>query len=468
HMQRRNFLKAGFGLGGAVAIGGGATMSAFTTPTMASSEDYKAIVYLYIHGGNDGWNMITPMDTAGYAQYKKLRADIALPQGSLIPLSAEFAMHGELAPLKAAWDEGAMGVVHNVGILARPLTKAQLYNPPGPGYVPDGIASHVAGSALWQTGGSDASWMNHGGASVAPPGWGAGALDQLGSSGVWGGGLFGNGRNRSSEYPASPNAYGFQGFTGSDNIWSDKGASMRYQKFQKLIQAHRGANTMEGAYAAMQDQVVDLTARLNPVFMQNAGDPAALEISAAFNNLTDLGAWGALSYQMFQIAKLIKNRAIVGGNRHVFLCTLPFGDTHWAQLDQQGAGLHGVGKAMGSFYQAMKALGLSNNVTALTGSDFGRTYSSNGGGTDHAWGNEHIVVGGAVKTKFTGKYPLLELGGIDDADSGDGSRGRWIPTTSVDQYVGTVLKWFDSRIDLTKLLPHLSNFPNPDLGFMRT
>ena len=462
-MDRRGFLKTGATLGGAMSLGFGASMVSMDS-AQGAAEDYRALIFFDMLGGNDGYNMVIPIDDARYAQYQTLRTGLALNKSSLAALNGSYALHHSLAPLADVWADGGMALLHNVGILGRPTTKAQIAQWSNQGldtsYIPDGIGSHVAGGANWNTGGSNAGWLASGGAAVPPPGWGAAALEQLGSTqpvmSVAGSSIFANGAHTSAlNFPGGPASYGYDGFS----FDRDKTRDIRFTKFKQMM-ASPSANNLVSAYGSTQLQALDMMQRLNPILSQNQSDPANPEINAAFSATTGK----TVESQMFQIAKLIKNRATVGGNRHIFYVSFNLFDTHVNQLAQQEESFSQMGTAFSAFYNLMKTYGLSKNVTIATGSDFGRTYDPSGGyGTDHGWGNEHFVIGGAVKPQAdVGTFPQLVLGGPDDLDV----RGRWIPTTAVDQYAATLLKWFDPRINLDTMFTNLKNFTSRDLGFM--
>ena len=462
-MDRRNFLKSGATLGGALSLGLGASMVSMDSAEGAA-EDYRALIFFDMLGGNDGYNMVIPTDDARYAQYQKLRTGLALPKSSLAALNGSYGLHPSLAPLKDVWLDGGMALIHNVGILGRPTTKAQIAQWSNQGldtsYIPDGIGSHVAGGANWNTGGSNAGWLASGGAAVPPPGWGAAALEQLGAAqpvmSVAGSSIFANGAHTSAlNFPGGPASYGYGGF-GFDR---DKTRDIRYAKFKQLM-ASPSSNKLVTAYGHTQLQALDMMTRLNPILSQPMNDPAIAEIAAAFSATSGK----TVESQVFQVAKLIKNRSVVGGNRHIFYVSFNLFDTHVNQLAQQETSFQQMGTAFAALYNLMKTYGLSKNVTLATGSDFGRTYDPSGGrGTDHGWGNEHFVIGGAVQPQADiGTFPQLVLGGPDDLDV----RGRWIPTTAVDQYAATLLKWFDPKVNLGTMFSNLKNFSRSDLGFM--
>jgi uncharacterized protein (DUF1501 family) len=208
------------------------------------------------------------------------------------------------------------------------------------------------------------------------------------------------------------------------------------------------------------------------------GNAALKVIDDAFAPLTTDGKLNTpIARQLYQVAKLVADNGTVGGRRQIFFAQMGGFDTHGNQAvsgspteGEHARLLKQLGDALGAFYAAMKGLGRANAVTAFTQSDFGRTFAANNSsGTDHAWGNQHLVIGGAVKGGATyGTYPDLTLGGPDDVGHESWERhGRWIPTTSVDQYAATLLGWMGvSDAQLATVLPNLKNFPTKKLGFL--
>ena len=194
----------------------------------------------------------------------------------------------------------------------------------------------------------------------------------------------------------------------------------------------------------------------------------ASSLNAALNGVTLTTAFPAnnpLATQLQTVARIIKVQNTLGLSRQIFFCQLGGFDTHGSQLVQQDALLQQLSQAMAAFYQATVDIGMQNAVTTFTSSEFGRTLTPNsGGGTDHAWGSHHFVMGGGVKGgKFYGQFPDLHVGGPNDANS----RGTLIPSTSVDQYAATMATWFGVQPqNLGSVFPNLANFNQTDLGFL--
>ncbi len=438
----------------------------------AAAEDYKALVCINLGGGNDGMNMIVPFDDVTYQEYAALRTSaLALPKSGLTQLSNDFAMNAAMASLLPAWQDGAMAVMHNIGTLSRPLTKDQFWAWWGvkdSTYVPDGMMSHPGSGALWQTGGGDDRWQSSVNVGVSASGWAARALDILqGHSVISAGGsplLGSSAKSFALSVPSSPANPGF-----SIGHWSlpSYADSARQATMQQIAQIESSADhPMVRAYALAQQQNISYNANLGPVIAAPMSDNASNpELAGPFSAVAGADSYLVIS-QLFQVAKIIKARSLIGGKRHVFYVDMSCFDTHGAQAAQHLDYMRALGSGLSAFYAGMKALGLQNNVTAFTISDFGRTFPANGsGGTDHGWGSEHLVVGGAVDGgKFYGKYPQLVIGGPDDMSQTD---GRWIPTQSHDQYAATLLKWFDASLDVNSIFTNLGNFGSPTLGFMK-
>lgn len=460
-MTRRHFLRQ---MSALLPLGGGGLL--YSGGADAQSTGYRALVCVFLHGGNDGLNSFPPIDGAGYNRYAAVRRDVALPQGSILPLNASQGLHPGLAALKPVWDEQKMALVHNVGPLARPLTQAQYLawrESNDATRVPESLFSHADQQALWET--SAAS-------KVIRPGWGGRLMEATGGSPVMsfaGNARFGSGSSSQNLVLPGPGS-GFD----INGYWNGSQPNARRAALNSLV-ASAGGNTLQAAFAAGQQSAFDTGARLSTILKQapanGAADASNPELSAAFGNLAGTMNNG-LAQQLYQVAKMIKNRATVGGNRHLYFVALGGFDFHDNQLARQAVLMTSLGGALAAFHNAMKAIGTSDAVTLFTESDFGRTFKPNAsGGTDHAWGNEHLVIGGAVLGgQAYGTYPSLVLGGPDDAGVASWEQqGRWIPGLSVDQYAATLASWFapDLGNGLDAVLPNLANFASRNIGFMR-
>ena len=474
-MGRRNWLKtSGAALASALGVGGAATLgNLMLSGKSAYAADYKALVCIFLYGGNDGLNMIVPTD-ARYDAYSAVRKGLAIPKASLQALgSVPFGLHPSMAALNKVWADGKLAPVFNVGPLFAPLTKAQYRAAAANSeLLPDSLFSHSDQQILWETGSSQ---------SLTRTGWGARASETLSTANpvisVAGAARYGLGNLQAPLVLPGPGstfgAYGLQpGDTGPGQLARKAAIDALYSQAQEV--------TLGDAYTAAQRNAFTVSDRLAALVKIKPGDPAAVAaIDAAFAPITAAGKiTSGLGNQLYQLAKLITGNATVQGNQQIFFASLGGFDTHSGQVitGSPTEGDHAnllkqLGDALTAFYSALKAVGLDNAVTTFTQSDFGRTFAvNNSTGTDHAWGNQHLVMGGAVKGGQTyGTYPELALGGPNDVGVNSWElQGRWIPTTSVDQYAATLLNWFgasDSQLDT--VLPNLKNFgANRKLAFL--
>ncbi len=447
-----------------------------------TSSGYKALVCVFLYGGNDGLNCIVPTDSR-YAQYSAVRGALALPLGSLAALGPSgYGLHPALSPLTAAWNDAHLAPVFNVGPLAQPLTKSQYLAAvaSNPQALPDSLYSHSDQQHLWQSASaSAASRTGWGGRAVASDSRATQPVISVSSNA-----LFGLSNSASPLVLPGPGSdFGVSGFDATSLSWAPN--AVRKQALQQLYAAGAAGTTLGEAFSTQQRGAMATADLLHDLLASSPATHAATNagIDNAFASLTD--ASGKLTtpfaQQMYQVAKLIANHGVVGGSRQVYFAQIDGFDLHGNQIASSAtdpAGVHygllqQLGDGLSAFYQALKNTGLLNNVTLFTESDFGRTFLPNASkGTDHGWGNMQFVLGGAVKGGTTyGTYPSLTLGGPDDVGSHAwDEQGRWIPTTSVQQYAGTLLNWFLDAPPLAQLetiLPGLNNFGSaPLLNFV--
>ena len=450
-MHRRHFLKH------AGAIGAGAALAQLgaLAARAQTANDYKALVCIFLYGGNDGNNTVVPIDTAGYANYLAARATIALPQATLLPLveangTAAFGLHPALGGangLQAMWNAQNLAIVTNVGTLVTPLTKSEYLN--STTIKPQSLFSHIDQQLQWQASISSAP---------SSTGWGGRLADQLASLNTGasipsmistvGNNLFVTGRaTQSLTIPTS----GFFGLSGYD---SSAGAVARLSALQALLGIDRGTALVDAAQDVMTG-AIQSSGVLNPILTNTT-----TTVSGYFSALTT-----NIAQQLLAVAKVIEARTSLGTTRQVFLVSLGSFDTHSDEINVQNTLFGQLGPAIKAFHDSMTAIGAGGSVTSFTLSDFSRTYQANtNGGTDHAWGSNHFVAGGAVKGgQFYGTWPTLAFGGPDDV----GDEGRWIPTIAVDQYAATLASWFGvSGSGLASVLPNLASFTPSTLGFV--
>jgi uncharacterized protein (DUF1501 family) len=468
-LKRRDFIRRA--TRGAAAFAAASSLPLVMRGAGAAGDDYKALVCLFLYGGNDGLNTIPPLDAARHAQYASVRGGLALPRSQIVPLNADYGLHPGLAPLTTAWQDGALAPVFNVGPLFAPLTKAQYINAaPNDPLIPDSLFSHSDQQVLWESSSTK---------SLARTGWGGRASEVLGATNpvisFGGNARFGlTNLNAPWVLPGPGDDFGAAGFFD----WAPVQARLAAMQ---AIQREPQAGPLAEEYARTRREAFDLSTRLRGAFDFNpdpAADPSG--VVGAFAPLIVGGQIRSyLAQELYQVARFVALRSQVQGTRQIFFVQLGGFDNHAEQI--AGDVLSGdhadlmaaVGSSVAAFWRAIKALGMQDKVTLFTQSDFGRTLQPNdSSGTDHAWGNQQFVLGGAVNGGRThGTYPELVLGGRDDVGVEDWEKqGRFIPTISVDQYAATLLRWWGlSEGQLDQALPNLVNFGSArNVGFMKT
>jgi uncharacterized protein (DUF1501 family) len=448
HHTRRDFMRLACCSAAGASLVGGLSKFGLVSALAQGTTDYKALVCIFLFGGNDGNNMVVPIDTR-YAGYAQARANIALPQGQLLPLQSGnqsvYGLHPNMPELQSIFNnQKNMAILANVGTLVQPTTQ-QLYQQ----YknLPDNLYSHSDQQDQWQSaqlaGTPTAGWAGRVADKVQSSFNGAAQFPPILS--ISGNPVFCTGI---TEQPFTMNPGQTPGLQG---IGSDAASQARFLAVQQLLTFDSGLSMVQSANnvtgQAVQYAVVLADALKNVPPLQTK-----------FPN-------NYLSQQLLQVAKVIAARSALGMGRQIFFCSYGGFDTHSDQLVQQVDLMTKISQGMSAFYEATQELGVANNVTTFTLSEFGRTLQpGTNGGTDHAWGNHQIVLGGAVKGNTVyGTFPTLALSGPDDA----GSNGRWIPTTALDQYAATMASWFGvSNADLPTIFPNLINFPTSNLGFM--
>jgi uncharacterized protein (DUF1501 family) len=449
-MDRRNFLRRSAALS---AAGLAANLDLLSLSAhAAAADDYKALVCVFLFGGIDGNNVLVPLDAAGYAQYAGVRgasSGIGLTQAELLPImpanvGTPFGLHPSLPELQALFSGGRLALLANVGTLTQPTSTAQYKA----GTRPENLYSHSDQQAQWQTaiasGGSRTGWGGRLADAIAPLA-GPGFPVLTSTAGVT---LFVTGAGqRPLAIPAS-GGFGLAGFG------AGAADQARLAALNTLLGIDRG-NTLVGAAADITQQALALSATVNPIL--GAQSPT---LAGAFGGLSS-----GIAQQLLAIAKIIEARAATGAKRQVFFASLGGFDTHNNQTATLANLLGDLSPALKAFDDATTALGVGSQVTTFTLSDFGRTLKpAAGGGSDHAWGNHHLIMGGAVQGGMLyGEFPQLVLAGPNDAEK----EGRWIPTTAVDQYGATLARWLGAGpAEIAAVFPHLSHFAPADLGFL--
>jgi len=455
-VTRRSFMKRAAAMAAGLAASGDvpfnlAAMAAASTLRASPVSDYKALVCVFLFGGNDGNNTVIPYGASDHAVYASGRGSLAIGRDELAATriaptntgGREFALHPSMTRLATVFGNGKAAVIANVGPLVQPITKQQWDQSSVP--VPPNLFSHSDQQSQWQIGTVD---------SAVRTGWGGRLVDVFYSQNATAIASCISTAGRST-FLGGQSATGFSissnGRFGFDFYESDASTDPVSVGFREILTTAR-AHLFEQAFVDTLKGSIE-TQRL---FDQAINDAPALATAFPQTGLGD---------QLSTVARMIAARAALGVKRQAFFVTLGGFDTHGGDQPQQQAGLlEEVSEAIGAFYDASIEMGVANQVTTFTQSDFCRDYPANGnGGSDHGWGNHHLVVGGAVAgKKLYGTFPTLAVNGPDDSGG-----GRWIPTTSVDQYSATMARWFGvTASDLPLVAPNIGRFASADLGFL--
>lgn len=428
-------------------------MNSIMGSTSVVGGEYKALVCLLLSGGNDSYNMLIPRGNTEYAEYAAIRSGLAIPQEDILPINPEvtdgreFGLHPSLTGLKGIFEQGNAAFISNVGTLVEPTTKPGLQS--GTTKLPLGLLSHSDQVMHWQTAFPQ---------DRANTGWGGKMADIL--------------KSMNEDTGVSMNIS-----LGGNNLFQRGETITEYAINADGGVAIIGWNEQLPFLQMMQEDVTDMmNKQYEDVFRDsyNGVLKRSVESNEVFNNAVDGVTINTpfspdqLSQRMRMIAQTIAARTELGAKRQIFFVDIGGFDNHDELLNAHSGLMERVDNALTSFYAATEELNVSDCVTTFTISDFARTLTSNGNGTDHAWGGNAIVMGGAVKGKnMYGDYPILSLG--SDLEIGG---GILIPTTSADEYFAEMALWFGiSPNDLSQIFPNIGNFydvssSEKPLGFM--
>ena len=490
HPGRRDFLRRGSSLALGSALPFSLNLAAIGQAAAFNSTagDYKALVCVFLFGGNDYANTVITYDTNSYNEYSTIRGGttgIAIDRAALTPTllvpntvpadtmgrTRQFALHPSMTGLAQLFNSGQCAVQLNVGPLVQPLTRVQYESSNTTLYRrPPQLFSHNDQQSIWQSSspeGSKIGWGGNIGDLVIPPN------PQLNSNSLF------------TCISVSGNTVFLAGDTALQYQVSTSGAIKIRPATNSSVY---GSSTLPTVLRALIQQTSThvLENEYNKVTQRAINAETAITTALSLPDLSTTFGTDGLSQQLRMVARLIKGRSGLGARRQVFFVSMGGFDLHDNLISQQPILLGRLSAALNSFYNATVELGVQNQVTTFTASDFGRTLASNGDGSDHGWGSHHFVVGGAVRGKdFYGVAPPVSIsnrystaGGVrvyDAQDEWHVGQGRLLPRTGVDQYAATLAKWFGvSDAELPLVLPHIANFgveagradyPR-DLGFM--
>jgi uncharacterized protein (DUF1501 family) len=444
--SRRHFLKTA----SLMSIAGAASPFALNLASIGaacaqSAPGYRAIVCLFLFGGNDHTNTLIPYDQPSYDEYFASRDSIAIPRDQLAATATgavasqggrEFAFHPALTAFKARWDEGKLAVVANVGPLVVPTTKTQYNNRSVP--LPPKLFSHNDQQSAWQADEPRGEGANFG--------WGGRLGDLLASQNMTsaftcisasGNAVFLSGANVIQYQVSSSGAVAISGI--SANLFGSTSASAAY----RTLLTRTSANLLENELGVITNRSITANEQLRTAL------PAASTLIPA------IPANNGLASQLNVVARIIAGRGALQTNRQVFFVSLGGFDHHDFLVTNHTERLTQVNAAVNAFYSWLLQLGVQDQVTLFTASDFGRTLTSNGDGSDHGWGSHHFVLGGSVLGREVyGTFNPTAFG-----TSVDVGQGNTIPGIAVDQYAATFARWLGvSDLDVPLVLPNVVNF----------
>ena len=468
HLTRRGLLKSTAALAlQRVSIPMATSLGLMADAAAQSANDYKALVCIFLYGANDHYNTVIPYDVPTHTNYYNIRKGtptagtvydgIAIGRNSLSATALstalsdgrQMALNPEMSALKTLFENKRASILMNVGPLVVPTSRIQYDNKSVP--LPPKLFSHNDQQAYWQS-----SFQTEGGAK----GWGGRAADLLMSNNskstltcisINGNALFLSGQNAISYQMSSTGATTVNAIKGKSLFGSANCATA----LQTLI-TQQSSLPMASDYTTVTKRALDTYDGIVTAIGATA--------SASMNALFPSSATNTLSAQLKMVARMIEQQATFGMKRQVFMVGMGGFDLHDFLPNQHPALLQKLSNAMKEFDDAMTSLGKGSQVTSFTASDFGRTLTSNGDGSDHGWGSHHFVMGGAVNGgKFLGAAP--EIGLTHNQQVGS---GRLIPSTAVDQLGAELAVWFGvSATDVKTVLPNARNFDLYKLGLFK-
>lgn len=450
YQARRRFLKrslacavAGSGAGamtGKLNLVGSALAD---SSSYADIDDYKALVCVFLYGGSDSFNLFVPSDSTRYGEYSTARGSLAIDQSDLLPSSDGIvSFNGNLPGIRQLYEDGSAAILANVGNLIAPVTRAGLAN--GSATIPSDLFAHNHQQEQWQKG------LTSRPSSLVGAGWGGRMADMLRDA------------NAGATLPPTFTVAGSNYFQ-SGNLTAPVSVNARYgPKLMDYMDANSYSSNagrddaMSRILALNNDHMLKQFAGSSFTRARDSSRLLANVMSQHAASSHDFSTQGSLGEQLQMVARLIAGRDIMGQKRQIFFVGMGGWDTHDAQSPRMDQLTGDLDKGLSSFQQELATLGVSQNVTTFTASDFGRTLTVNGDGSDHGWGGHYLVLGGAVEgKKMIGDWPSYAIGGDDDT----GDKGRVIPSISVNQYGAALASWMGlSDADIASVFPDLANF----------
>ena len=467
--DRRAFLRRSLhtALGGASLFTALGNLKVLAAAAQPRGNDYRALVCVFLFGGNDSFNSVMPCSTSQYNDYRTSRQQLITNGGlaftqaeiqaqALAPLpdgppgdGGSYGLHPALAGLRGLFNQGKAAIVANVGTLLYPVTRAEYQAGTVP--VPPQLFSHSDQSVFWQTSRPDNANANGWGGRVADllhgqnPGVIPMAISLAGNNPFQRGAL-------TSSYGMSAGGIDAMSYLGDGpESWVIGAGQNDVAAYHALIAQNAQTHLLERAFADTNRRAITAYEIVRSALA--AQPPLATPFPT-----------GPLGAQLAMVARLMQARQTLEMQRQVFFCAVGNYDTHSYQVDDQQSNLTQLSDALVAFHAATEELGIADAVTTFTASDFGRSLGINGDGTDHGWGGHHFVVGNAVRgQRFYGTMPSLRAQNNPD----ETGYGQIIPTTSVDQYAATLARWLGvGNGDIVDIFPSLANFNVADLGFM--
>jgi len=443
--SRREFLKRASALSFAgTAAPFALNLASIGAASAQSVGGYRAIVCLFLFGGNDHTNTVIPYDPTEHTAYLNARTPIAFARDALTataiaPAASQggrpFAFHPALTTFKTLYDAGKVAVVANVGPLIVPTTRAQYRNGSVP--LPPKLFSHNDQQSVWQA--------NTAVGEGARLGWGGRVGDLLTSQNgltvftcisASGNAVFLSGRDVLQYQVSSSGAVSISAISGT--LFGSSTASSAYRRIITRTSPH----LFENELGQVTSRSIDANALL----------ASALPPASQFT--TPVPANNGLASQLNVVARMIFARSALSANRQVFFVSLGGFDNHDTLLNEHNLRMQSMNAAVAAFYSWLQQMQIENSVTLFTASDFGRTLTSNGDGSDHGWGAHHFAIGGAVQGGVYGTFPQVQFNTNDDI-----GQGNLLPTTSVDQYAATFARWLGvADAGMPDVLPNIVNF----------